>query len=248
MNAAAVPFRPRVSAPLAVMAALLFAGLLFWQTRLASVETERRSPDHASMHYYLGKCRLLTGSPEQAVAAFQRAVACNPESFAAHAGLGNALTILGRRDEAEASYRAALERQPDDAESLTNLANLLLARGSVAEACAFYRTVLAKEPDEVSVLNNLAWILATSIEDVVRDGAEAVTLAERARQTEQGRHPVLGLTLAAAYAEAGRFEDAIRTAEDSLRQAESAGNAALMESARTHLQAYRAGKAIRVTP
>lgn len=237
--------RPWITAPLAVAAALLFGAVLFWLTQRASVETDRRSPDHAAMHYYLGKYRLLTSDPERAVVEFQRAVACNPRSFAAHAGLGNALARLGRTGEAEASYRAALERQPDDAESLTNLANLLLARGQAAEACAHYRAVLKKEPEEVSVLNNLAWILATSTEDALRDGAEAVTLAERAARTEQGSHPVLRLTLGAAYAEAGRFEEAARVAEGILREAESAGDAALAANARTHLQAYRAGKAIR---
>ena len=65
----------------------------------------------------------------------------------------------------------------------------------------------------VEALNNLAWLLAAHPSDALRNGAEAVRLAERACELSEHREPVMLGTLAAAYAEAGRFGDAVKTAE-----------------------------------
>ncbi len=238
--------RPLVSLPMMAAVTVLFAGLLYWLAARACEPGDRLSPDHAPMHYYMGEYLRLTGQAERAVASFQRAVACNPESFAAHAGLGNALSQLNRLDKAEASYAKALEIEPGHAESLTNLGNLLLARGRITEACELYRRVLEREPDEVSVLNNLAWVLATSTDDALRDGGEAVSLAERASKAGGQPHPTLLMTLAAAYAEAGRFEEAAQTAAAGMQAALRAGDASSANELSTHLQIYRGGKAIRI--
>jgi cytochrome c-type biogenesis protein CcmH/NrfG len=73
--------------------------------------------------------------------------------------------------------------------------------------------VLRLQPDRLEALNNLAWILATDSNAELRDGAEAVRLAERACELASGRQTVFIGTLAAAYAESGQFEKAVTTAQ-----------------------------------
>ncbi|HJX24636.1 MAG TPA: tetratricopeptide repeat protein, partial [Chthoniobacterales bacterium] len=84
----------------------------------------------------------------------------------------------------------------------------------------------------------------TSPEARVRDGAKAVELAERANQTES-RNPAMTVTLAAAYAEAGRFPDAIRTAENALQMANDSGNVALIKLVRGQIILYQSGQPFR---
>lgn len=238
--------QPLLSAPLVTAAALLFASALYWLAQRACVETDTLSPDHAAMHYYLGDYQMTTGQAEDAAKNFRRAIANNPRSFAPHNGLGNALVRLGKLDEAAACYETALAIEPDNAEANCNLGNILLSRGQTAEACAHYRRALETEPNEVSTLNNLAWIMATSPDDALRDGAQAVEHAERVSQILESSHPTILMTLAAAYAEAGRFDEAAQTAGRSIQLAEAASNHALANDVRIHLQAYRSGKPIRI--
>ena len=80
------------------------------------------------------------------------------------------------------------------------------------------------KPDQPSVQNNLAWLLATTPDASLRNGAKAVELAEQARQLTEGGNPMVLHTLAAAYAEAGRYADATTTARRALEAAAAQKN------------------------
>jgi tetratricopeptide (TPR) repeat protein len=118
-------------------------------------------------------------------------------------------------------------------------------KGEAAEALAEWRRVLAAAPDHVAVLEQIARLLATSPEPSLRNGAEAVALAERAAELTGGRQPQILDTLAAAYAEAGRFAEALETARRALALAEASGNAALAGTLQTRLALYASGKPLR---
>jgi tetratricopeptide (TPR) repeat protein len=107
------------------------------------------------------------------------------------------------------------------------------------------RLALALKPDMVEALENLAWILATHPSEALRNGAEAVRLAERACKLSQYREPVSLVTLAAAYAEAGRFGDAVKTAEKARDLAAAAGLKDVAAKNSERLELYRAGKPCR---
>ncbi len=92
----------------------------------------------------------------------------------------------------------------------------MFAQGQTAEALAEWREGLKREPDNVAILSHTAWILATSADPAVRSASEAVALAGRAMKISGGRDPSVCDALAAAYAEAGRFGDAVKTARDGL--------------------------------
>ena len=97
-------------------------------------------------------------------------------------------------------------------------------------------------------MNNLAWILATDPDATNRNGAEAVQLAERACALTDRQIPVLVGTLAAAYAEAGRFKEAIETAQQARDLAQAAGQPEVAEKNRQLLELYRSGQAYREPP
>jgi tetratricopeptide (TPR) repeat protein len=80
-------------------------------------------------------------------------------------------------------------------------------------AAPYYEKAVEMGPSYTNALNNYAWFLATGTEAEVRDGRKAVQLAQKACELSQWKVPVIIGTLAAAYAQAGRFEDAVRTAE-----------------------------------
>jgi tetratricopeptide (TPR) repeat protein len=103
-------------------------------------------------------------------------------------------------------------------------------------------------PDLPEALNNLAWILAANPDPQVRNGPEAVVLAERACELSKYERPIMVGTLAAAYAEAGRFAEAVAAAEKAKALAEQAKQADLVARNGTLLERYRAGQPARDIP
>jgi protein O-mannosyl-transferase len=180
--------------------------------------------------------------PEEAIAHFQKALEIDPKYVLAYSNLSYALLRVGRVNESAFYLGKALELDPADASSHFNLANTLLQMGRMDEAISELQKVLAVRPDDAEAQKNMAWVLATSPEARIRDGARAVELAERANELTHNRDPIVGITLAAAYAETGRFADAIRTAEAALKVAEDSGNAALVNVIRAQILLYRSGQ------
>jgi hypothetical protein len=105
-----------------------------------------------------------------------------------------------------------------------------------------FRRAIRLNPNYAEALNNLARVLATGADDKLRDGAEAVRLAERACVLTQYGQPWFVGTLAAAYAEAGRFPEAVATAEKAEQLATGAGMTAVAAKVREMLALYRAGQ------
>jgi spermidine synthase len=134
-----------------------------------------------------------------------------------------------------------LRARPEEAEG--EVAAKLAGRGDFAGAVARYRRALELDPYLVEALNNLAWLLATCPEASVRNGTEAVELAEKACQITEYHRTIMVGTLGAAYAEAGRFPEAVATAQKACELASVFKEAALEAKNRELLQLYRAGQA-----
>ncbi|HUD45319.1 MAG TPA: tetratricopeptide repeat protein [Candidatus Baltobacteraceae bacterium] len=200
-------------------------------------------PDDAEAHFYLGNILGQTGHMDEAIAHFRRTVEINPGYVDAHVNLGNVLLQTGKVDEAIAQFQTALQLKPDDAKAQNNLGNAFLKKGNVGEAITHYQTALQIQPADPSVQNNLAWLLATCPEASLRNGNKAVELAQQAEALTRGENPVVLHTLAAALAEAGRFSDAVETAQRALRLAEAQSNAMLADALQSEMKLYRAGSA-----
>ena len=170
----------------------------------------------------------------------------NPQCWMAHNNLGNVFDRLGRLPDAIGEYEQALRIKPDYAEVHNNLGNALFQTGRINEAMGHWKQALRDKPDYPEAQNNLAWLMATRTPAEGGDPARAVTLAERAWKLTDGREAGYLDTLAAAYAAAGRFDNAITTAQQAIELANSAGQAQVVSEIETRLELYRAGRAYRV--
>jgi tetratricopeptide (TPR) repeat protein len=175
----------------------------------------------------------------------ERSLAINPDQAEAHNNLANVLWNEGRLHEAAAEYGKALALHPDYAAAHFNLGEVLRAAGETREAVAHYRRAVEIRADFAPALDSLAWVLATSPDASLRDGIQAVALATRALELSGGRSSGFVATLAAAYAEVGRFPEATATAERALRMATSQGKAARAERLRDQVALYKHGAPFR---
>jgi tetratricopeptide (TPR) repeat protein len=198
-------------------------------------------PDYVEAHDNLGNVLLQKGRVDEAITHYQMALQIKPDNAKAHNNLGNALVKKGRVDEAITQYQTALRIKPDYAEAHNNLGNALVEKGKVDEAITQYQTALQIKPNYAEAHNNLAWELATASQASLRNGGKAVELAERANQLTGGENPLILHTLAAAYAEAGRFSDAIQSAQKANELAQAAGQQNLARQLNGELKLYEAG-------
>jgi len=113
------------------------------------------------------------------------------------------------------------------------------------DAVAQYQQALDINPDDTETMNNMAWILATSPDPMIRDGAKAVALAERAVALTNNKEQRTVATLAAAYAEMGRFPEAVKTGQSAVQLALNEGNNARAEAIRSQVALYESGAAFR---
>jgi tetratricopeptide (TPR) repeat protein len=200
-------------------------------------------PDYSEASCNLANALLSKGDLDGAIARYSACLALSPNQAEAQYNLASALLRLGRTDEAIPHYKKALELQPDNADALANLGSAFLATGRVQEAIAAYRNALRISSENVAAQSNLAWLLATSSDPSLRNGSEAVHLAERAdsESSRSENHPIVLRILAAAYAEAGRFAEAQNTAHQALEEAEIQGNSTLSNALRDEIALYELG-------
>ena len=174
------------------------------------VAAGRLTSDLPEPSFGAGTMLVLQGKPAEAVEHFQRALRLRPEWAPALKGLGDAMSLQGDVNGAIEQYLAAARMNPNDVEAQSDLAVLYSREHKMPEAISRYREVLRLQPDSVPALNNLAWMLATDSDPQIRNGAEAVSLAERACKLNDYKEPGLIGTLGAALAEAGRFDEAVK--------------------------------------
>jgi tetratricopeptide (TPR) repeat protein len=193
----------------------------------------------------LGDALYAKGKETEAWMHFEKSLRINRHQPSLLSSVGVFYLEAGRTVEALAHLQEAVEIEPKCEDAHYNLGNLYLKIGNGPEALVHYQRALDLDPDDIQALNNMAWILATWPNERGRDGLKAVGLAKHANSLTDGRNQVIAATLAAAYAETGRFPDAIRTAEQAIRLAAAEGNEARAISIRAQLESYKSGNAFR---
>jgi Flp pilus assembly protein TadD len=201
-------------------------------------------PDDPGANNCLGFAQLQKGQVEDAIVHFNTAIEARPDYAPAQNNLGMALYQTGHYEEAVPHFERALATDPDLADAHNDLGAALVQTGHPDEAIVHYERALELKPDYLGAENNLAWVLATSPKASARDGTRAVDLALKANQLAAGNLTLLR-TLAAAYAEAGQFQEAIKTAQQALELADNANNAAFASELRREIGLYQAGQAFR---
>jgi tetratricopeptide (TPR) repeat protein len=179
------------------------------------------------------------GQPDEAIVHYDEAIKLLPNYADAYYDRGNILFAEGRIDEAMADWEKTLQIRPDDADAHTCLGNALLRRGSVREAVAHYENAIALAPEDPHSRINVAWVLATAADASIRDGIKAVEFAQQAIELSGGKDPNFLRTLAAAYAESGRFSEAITTAKQAILIATMQGNSRFAKVLEEDVGLYR---------
>jgi len=213
------------------------------QASIAYRQAVKADPANRQARIGLGLALIETHNLAAAQTEFTAVLQTDPQNAAALDGLGFALAMGGQSEAAKARFAQALEYDAHNAITHLHYAMALAAQSEMKEAIGEYRKALEIDDSLVIALNNLAWILAAHPDSAIRNGTAAVTLAERSCRLTNHEQPLYLGTLAAAYAEAGRFDAAVKTAEAAMELAKNQGNQALAERNLQLLELYRTGKA-----
>jgi tetratricopeptide (TPR) repeat protein len=208
-------------------------------------ESLKKDADFVDAHCNMAKALVSLGRLDEAIGHFTAAVRLNPGLAEAHNYLGDALLAQGKLEKAVFHYSVAARIEPNSALAHDGLGHALAAQGKTGEAIEHLSRAVELEPDYVEALNRLAWTLATDGNSEFRDGARAVKLAERACQLTGNKHPLLLDTLAAAYAESGKFDMARQTAKRAISIARSAGRPEWARDIEQRLDLYNRGLSFR---
>ena len=200
-------------------------------------------PDSVEALHQLAMALDDLGRNQDAADLYLETLRLKPDFHQAHANLGNLLKRVGRTDTAIVHYRQAVALEPSDPTMHYLLGAALTEVHELDEALAQFQEANRLTPDWAPALNGWARILATHPDDNVRDAQQAVRIAERAAKLTEYRHGSVLDALAAAYASAGRFQEAVSTAEKALALA-SPGTG-LAAEIRSRLELYRQDKPYR---
>jgi tetratricopeptide (TPR) repeat protein len=205
-------------------------------------ESLRIAPDIAETHNNLGGALVRQSKSDEAIKHFRKALQLDPDNFAAHHNLGNTIALQGNLEEAAAHLAQAIRLNPNSASAHYNLARLLNDSGKTDAAVMHFIEALRIRPDWVKPMRRLARLLATHGQDKLHDPTETVRLAQRACKLTDYKDAGLVDSLAAAYAAAGRFSEAVATAEKAIELADAGNDKQRAKRIRNRLKLYRKEK------
>ncbi len=205
------------------------------------------APDFAEAHSNLGNVLARQGKFQEAIDPLRTSLKLKPDNASAHVVLGRVLEGLGRAQEGRAHLAEAARFNPLYAEARRHVerGDSSLEAGRVQEALDAYRQAVEASPDYVPALVRLAAVLAMSESDEVRNGGEATELAGKAARLTGFQDPYALAVLAAAYAEAGQFGDAVYMAQRAKQLAAAGGDGKLIQRIDEELALYQAAKPCR---
>ena len=203
------------------------------------------NPSYAEAYNSRGIAYSMQGKYDQAIRDLNQAIELNPSHAKAYDFRGIAYRSKGEYDQAIRDFDRAIELNPGFAEAYYNRDLAYRRKAALEQAIRDLGKTIELNPDSAHAHNSLAWILATCPEPHIRDGAEAVRLAERACELTDYKAPANLDTLAAAYAELGQFDQAVKTAEKALRLAQKARKTESAEGIRARMELYKAKRPYR---
>ena len=203
-------------------------------------------PDNAMALQNYGSNLMSEGRYPEAIEWFSKALQLRPEFPLAMVNLAAALEFAGELDKASATYDLLLEVSTRNPVPYVRAANLASRRGDDAGAISLLRRGYAILPDSLILANDLAWRLATVADPELRDGPRALALAEYVN-AQRGSESCTELdTLATAYAEVGRFDDAVAAAEEALAIARRTNQQELVSEISQRLELFRRQEPFRI--
>lgn len=186
------------------------------------------SPNSAVAHTNLADVLAVAGEHTGAAWHYRRALELDPRDAVALHHFGDLHRTYGHWQVATRLYLRSLRIDPNRKRACLSLARLLVMQGRPREAVTVLEDGARRHPEALDLIEYLAQVLASHPDANVRNGPEAVRWAAYVSQSRESRDPPSLLTLATAYAEAGRFEEAVDTATYALRLARQNGNLRLI--------------------
>jgi tetratricopeptide (TPR) repeat protein len=198
------------------LATLLFqTGRIDEGTRLLE-QAATAFPGRPDIQQNLANVLLMTGQDQAAATVLRKAIALNPTDADLRHMLGVVLTFQGKIPESAAVFRETLELDPGNVEVHAGLAIALWELKRYAEAMESYRAAMRYGPNDPAAARDYAWALAVCPQDDLRNGAQALELAQQLNQLSQFNDPRYLDVLAAAQAETGDFVQAVATLDKAL--------------------------------
>ena len=200
-------------------------------------------PDLVEKNLRAAKAHAENGRFDFALRCLMTVSWLKPDDAEAHENLGMLFLRRGQPMDALKQFEDTLRLRPD-AQSHCDLGLALTILGRAREAASRYETAIKLSPDSSEALNDLAWLLATTPDAQLRNGTRAVFLAEQACRLTDFKQPLLVSTLAAAYAEAGRFDEAVQTVGKAVALAVAENQPDLAKRNQELLELYRTGTTV----
>ncbi len=199
----------------------------------------------AAIYFRLGMAYYSKGDIGRAIQSFKESLRLKPDSVPTHGNLAKVLVRTGNPDVVITHLTEAIQLNPNIAPTHRALALAFRSKGRTEEAITHFREALRIKPNWEEPMNSLAWILATHSDPKFRNPQEALSLAIRTCELANYEDPRFLDTLAAAYAAAGRFSDAVATAEKAVQIVASGDNKKRIQNIRNRLDLYRQQKPYR---
>jgi tetratricopeptide (TPR) repeat protein len=208
-------------------------------------EALQLNPGLVQVHNNLGNLFSRLGRTQDALEQYKEALRLKPGAPLVHANLGNLFLELGRVHEALTQFEEAARLAPGDSRYHYLIAKALLRQGRSGEAVEHFEAALQRDPNDLKTLVYLARVLAADEDPHIRNGPKAVELAEHAEVLAGAQQPFILDTLAMAYAETGRFDQAQQKMREALDRAKGASDAEEAQQMQARLRLYESGRPYR---
>jgi len=205
-------------------------------------------PDDARANNGVGVVLGMLGKSDAAIPYLQKATRIDGNFFEAYYNLGVLQARANRLNEAVDAWQNTIRIHPKFSQGHENLGYALYLQARFPDSLTQLRLALEEEPNRLFALNLAAGLLATCPDPSIRNGAEALALADRAKQLTGGKNPAILDTFSEALAENDRFAQAIEVEQEALALAEKHGNPTLETKLKAHLASYAANAPIREAP
>ena len=182
---------------------------------------------------------------EKAIEDYTHAIRLEPTSARTYHNRGFTWALKGDLDNGIKDYTEAIRLDPKFAMSYNNRGFAWFTNGNLANAIEDYDRALRLDPTAALPYNNLAWLMATCHVPDFRNGPKAIEYARKACELTEWQDANMVNTLAAAYAEAGEFQNALEQQEKAIALSTAdADKRAMLD----RLELYKTGKAFRDDP
>jgi len=205
-------------------------------------ELIKHKQDSAQVYYHLAMALIMQKKYDDAIEYLDKSLTLDPQFSEAHREIGTLLLARGKINEAIPHLNEALRMGINKAKIYAYLGTAYNQLGKYELAIRNWSRAAELKPDSADVLNNLAWLLATVEDSTIQDANKAIEFAQRACELTEYKEPAILDTLAVAYAAAGRFTDAVTTAEQAVSAAKARGQENMVSEIQSRIELYKTGR------